>query len=140
MPSVLREAYLQAEVDLAKAQLQRLGTDQDAWTAAIAARDEEIQNLQAAVGELAYSSEAAERLRTELRGSVRALKEAKQKLGELRQELADGAATKQALEREVDQIRQQLQKRDKVEARLSVSQFQLWPACLFLCSASLAKA
>lgn len=44
--TTLRFDYLQAELDLAKAQLEQLGTNQDAWTAAIAARDEEIQNLQ----------------------------------------------------------------------------------------------
>ena len=40
-----------------------------AWEAAVAARDAELVALQSALGELAYESDAAERLRAELRGS-----------------------------------------------------------------------
>lgn len=77
------------------------------------------------MGELAYNSEAAERLRLELRASARALREAERKVDDVRQELAASMAAKQALEKDVDQIRQQLQKRDEVEACLSVWQY-LW--------------
>ncbi len=40
-----------------------------AWEAAVAARDAELVALQSALGELAYESDAAERLRAELRGA-----------------------------------------------------------------------
>lgn len=75
------------------------------------------------MGELAYNSEAAQRLRAELRASARALKEAERKVDDIRQELADSAAVKQALEQEVNEVKQQLAKRDEVEARLSVRLF-----------------
>jgi chromosome segregation ATPase len=73
------------------------------------------------LGELAYTSEAAERLRVELRASARALREAEDKVEQVRQELEVAVVAKQALEQELHDMRGQLQNRDEVESRLSVS-------------------
>ncbi|BDA50973.1 probable Golgin candidate 4 at C-terminar half [Coccomyxa sp. Obi] len=121
-----REAYyqrelacLKADLDFSKKQAQQFGEDIDAWKAAVAARDAEIQNLQAALGELAYSSEAVERLRTDLRASATKLRHAEEEIAAVRKEHAEADAARQTLEAELTAMRQEQQKRSEFEARLS---------------------
>lgn len=157
-------------MDSSKAQSDRLGSDVEAWNAAVAARDAEIQNLQvgifsthvmlttficprcchfrsrcihayaplqqqqpveisaqhwvtgvqAALGELAYSSEAAERLRAELRAAATKLRSAQEEVAGTKRELAEGAAARQTLEAQLAALREEQQKQSEFAARLSV--------------------
>lgn len=77
--------------------------------------------LQAALGELAYSSEAAERLRVELRASAAKLREAHEKIAAAREQQAQEETARQALQAELDALRQEQQKHSDFEGRLSVS-------------------
>eukprot|EP00884_Botryococcus_braunii_P002327 jgi/Botrbrau1/12095/Bobra.0186s0018.1 len=58
---------LRAAAAESAARCQQLDAVLSEWEAAVTARDEEIRNLQAALGELTYESEAAERMRSKLR-------------------------------------------------------------------------
>ncbi len=77
--------------------------------------------VQAALGELAYSSEAVERLRTDLRAAATKLRHAEEEMAAVRKDQADADAAGQTLEAELTVMRQEQQKRSEFEARLSVS-------------------
>ncbi|DBA84917.1 TPA: hypothetical protein ACH3X1_005929 [Trebouxia sp. C0004] len=62
-------AELKVGMDSANAQIQQMHEDLQAWEQAVAARDAELRNLQAALGELTFESEAANRMRGEVRSA-----------------------------------------------------------------------
>ena len=68
----LRQAHgqevsrLQSEVDKARTLLKRAQEGSEGWEEVIEAKDRELANLQAALGEMTYESDAAERLRSEV--------------------------------------------------------------------------
>lgn len=64
-------AELKAGMDSANAQIQQMHEDLQAWEQAVSARDAELRNLQAALGELTFESEAADRMRGEVRSAQR---------------------------------------------------------------------
>ncbi len=76
--------------------------------------------MQAALGELAYSSEAAERLRAELRASAAKLRSAQDDIAATKRELQEGAAARQTIEAELTALKQEQQKQSDFAARLSV--------------------
>lgn len=61
------EAQLRSELAAAAERVEALQSEAARWEGAAAARDAELANLQRALGELSYESDAAERLRAELR-------------------------------------------------------------------------
>ena len=72
LPPVRKSAAafcLQGELAASRAVQEDLQGSLGVWEAAVAARDAELVALQGALGELAYESDAAERLRAELRGA-----------------------------------------------------------------------
>ena len=76
--------------------------------------------LQAALGELAYKSETAERLRMDLRAQVAKTREAEGRCDSARQEVQASNAAQQALQSELEAARQQLDRQRRLEERLSV--------------------
>ena len=76
--------------------------------------------MQAALGELTYQVEAAERLRVELRAASVHLAEAHARAAEAGAALAAAEAARQELERQLADERAQQAKQAGVEARLSV--------------------
>ena len=78
------------------------------------------QHLQAALGELAYKSETAERLRTDLRAQVARTREAEGRCDSARQEVETLNDAQQALRSELEAARQQLERQRRLEERLSV--------------------
>ena len=76
--------------------------------------------LQAALGELTYEVEAAERLRAELRGTAQKLSRAEARIAERDAALVSTDAARCDLERQLAAERAERAKRDEVEGRLSV--------------------
>ncbi|KAL6759567.1 hypothetical protein V8C86DRAFT_2571254, partial [Haematococcus lacustris] len=58
---------LQQRLDAAQATAARLQQEAEGWEAALALKEKEAANLQLALGEMSWESEAAERLRLEVR-------------------------------------------------------------------------
>ena len=84
-----------------------------------------LNPLQAALGELAYKGETAERLRVDLRAQGAKTREAEGRCNSARQEAEASDARQQALQRELEAARQQLERQGRLEERLSVCQPQL---------------
>ena len=76
--------------------------------------------LQAALGELAYKSEIAERLRLDLRGQAAKLREAEERCQSIQQVLEASEASQQALEQKLKAAGEQLEKQRGLETRLMV--------------------
>lgn len=65
---------LKSELERVQSLLKRTEEGSQGWEEIIEAKDRELANLQAALGELTYESDAAERLRSEVRGRGRNFK------------------------------------------------------------------
>ena len=78
--------------------------------------------LQAALGELAYKSETAERLRMDLRAQVAKTREAEGRSDSARLEIEASNGAQLALRNELEAARQQLERQRRLEERLSVCQ------------------
>mmetsp|Transcript_29273 Transcript_29273/g.75138 ORF Transcript_29273/g.75138 Transcript_29273/m.75138 type:complete len:456 (+) Transcript_29273:109-1476(+) len=89
----LRAAMAEAEAE--RNARRRLEADVGEWAAALEAKDAELANLQLALGELAYESEAGDKLRQELR-SAQAQAERLQAELEAQQGAVSAAASRQA--------------------------------------------
>lgn len=76
--------------------------------------------MQAALGELAYKSEAAERLRLDLRVQAAKLREAEERCHSTEQVLEASKASQQALEQRLKATAQQAERQRDLEQRLSV--------------------
>lgn len=76
--------------------------------------------MQAALGELAYGSEAAERLRLELRSQAAKLREAEGRWESAKQAQEASKASQQALQEQLRAAEQQLERQRGLERRLSV--------------------
>ena len=77
-------------------------------------------HLQAALGELAYKSEAAERLRLDIRSQAAKLREAEVRFHSMKQALEASEASQQALEQRLTTAAQQAERQRDLEQRLSV--------------------
>ena len=77
-------------------------------------------HLQAALGELAYKSEAAERLRLDVRSRAAKLREAEERCHSMKQALEASEASQQALEQQLTAAAQQAVRQRDLEQRLSV--------------------
>eukprot|EP00798_Chlamydomonas_sp_ICE-L_P014633 gene14633-20667_t len=91
------------ELAKAVAASSRMLSESDNWEEILADKDREVANLQAALGELTYESEAAEKLRYEVRATAARLHEVHQELAASKQTLeversARDASDKKALE------------------------------------------
>ena len=76
--------------------------------------------VQAALGELAYKSEAAERLRLDIRSQAAKLREAEERCHSKEQALEASKASQQALEQRLAAAMQQAERQRDLEQRLSV--------------------
>ncbi len=76
--------------------------------------------MQAALGELAYKSEAAERLRLDVRSQAAKLREAEERCHSTEQALEASKASEQALEQRLIAAAQQAERQRDLEQRLSV--------------------
>ncbi len=77
--------------------------------------------MQAALGELAYKSETAERLRLDLRKQAAKLREAEERCNSIKQALDASEASQQAIQQEFQAALQQAEMQRGLERRLSVS-------------------
>ncbi|GIM10867.1 hypothetical protein Vretimale_14473, partial [Volvox reticuliferus] len=103
MVSELREA-----LEAARAAAARQEAEVKAINEALELKDTEIQNLQAALGELTYESEAAEKLRLEVRATANKVAKLQQELAAAQAAVAAAQAEKQGAERLVEQTRTSL--------------------------------
>lgn len=83
-------------------------------------RAQTLVPLQAALGELAYKSEIAERLRLDLRGQTAKFREAEERYQSTQQALEASEASQQALEQKLKAAGEQLEKQRGLETRLMV--------------------
>ncbi len=107
------DAIVAAAVADAQQRIDHLTNDLATWQAAVQAKEAEVANLQAALGELTFESEAAERLRAELRMAHDATAAADQQAAALR--LAVSARETEAAEARA--MLQQAQAQVEEEAR-----------------------
>ncbi|KAK9806416.1 hypothetical protein WJX73_004216 [Symbiochloris irregularis] len=112
-------ASMQAELNSAMERIHRMDADLNAWEAAVASRDVELANLQSALGELAYESEAAERLRAELRALQRSLEESQGEVASAKAAQEQAVAGQQAAEAQAAAAKEALQQQKAAEAGIN---------------------